>query len=89
VKTQTLRHFALACLALLACALPAAPAHAQPSQIKIVVPYTPGSGPDILSRLMANEIGRAQDPHTPSFVATGCDGSFSGLYRQLSARASL
>jgi tripartite-type tricarboxylate transporter receptor subunit TctC len=60
VRKQTLRHFAFACLALLACALPVAPAHAQPSQIKIVVPYTPGSGPDILSRLMANEIGRAQ-----------------------------
>jgi len=28
--------------------------------LKIVVPYTPGSGPDILSRLMADEIGRAQ-----------------------------
>jgi tripartite-type tricarboxylate transporter receptor subunit TctC len=54
------RHPAFACLALLACALPAPHAHAQPGQIKIVVPYTPGSGPDILSRLMANEIGRAQ-----------------------------
>ena len=60
MRKQTVRHFAFACLALLACALPVAPAHAQPSQIKIVVPYTPGSGPDILSRLMANEIGRAQ-----------------------------
>ena len=28
--------------------------------IKIIVPYTPGSGPDILSRLMADEIGRTQ-----------------------------
>jgi tripartite-type tricarboxylate transporter receptor subunit TctC len=26
------------------------------------VPYTPGSGPDILSRLMAEQIGRAQGP---------------------------
>ena len=60
MRKQTVRHFAFARLALLACALPVAPAHAQPSQIKIVVPYTPGSGPDILSRLMANEIGRAQ-----------------------------
>jgi tripartite-type tricarboxylate transporter receptor subunit TctC len=53
-------HLALACLALFACALPAPAAHAQSGQIKIVVPYTPGSGPDILSRLMANEIGGAQ-----------------------------
>jgi tripartite-type tricarboxylate transporter receptor subunit TctC len=30
--------------------------------IKIVVPYTPGSGPDILSRLMAEQIGRVQGP---------------------------
>ncbi len=30
--------------------------------IKIVVPYTPASGPDILSRLMADEIGRTQGP---------------------------
>src|SRR5713226_7181650 len=30
--------------------------------IKIVVPYPPGSGPDILSRLMAEQIGRAQGP---------------------------
>src|SRR5262249_56693824 len=30
--------------------------------IKIVVLYTPGSGPDILSRLMAEQIGRAQGP---------------------------
>src|SRR5262245_45226527 len=30
--------------------------------IKIVVPYTPGSGPDILSRLMAEQIGRGQGP---------------------------
>src|SRR6267154_4150499 len=31
-----------------------------PTTIKIVVPYPPASGPDILSRLMADEIGRAQ-----------------------------
>ena len=28
--------------------------------VKIVVPYTPGSGPDILSRLVGDQIGRAQ-----------------------------
>jgi tripartite-type tricarboxylate transporter receptor subunit TctC len=43
---------------------PLAPsAWSQPAgTIKIVVPYTPGSGPDILSRLMAEQIGRAQGP---------------------------
>jgi tripartite-type tricarboxylate transporter receptor subunit TctC len=60
VTKQARRQFAFACLALLACALPGPRALAQPGQIKIIVPYTPGSGPDILSRLMANEIGRAQ-----------------------------
>lgn len=38
-------------------------AHAQtPATVKIVVPYPPGSGPDILSRLMSEQIGRAQGP---------------------------
>ncbi len=30
--------------------------------VKIVVPYTPASGPDILARLMADQVGRAQGP---------------------------
>src|SRR5437870_5626126 len=30
--------------------------------IKIVVPYPPASGPDILSRLMAEQIGRTSGP---------------------------
>src|SRR5262249_17377957 len=34
----------------------------QARTVKIVVPYTPGSGPDILSRLMAEEVGRASGP---------------------------
>jgi tripartite-type tricarboxylate transporter receptor subunit TctC len=33
-----------------------------PTTLKIVVPFPPGSGPDILSRLMAEEIGRVQGP---------------------------
>jgi tripartite-type tricarboxylate transporter receptor subunit TctC len=33
-----------------------------PTTFKIVVPYPPASGPDILSRLMAEQIGRAQGP---------------------------
>src|ERR1700730_9600803 len=33
-----------------------------PTTIKIVVPYPPASGPDILSRLMADEVGRARGP---------------------------
>jgi tripartite-type tricarboxylate transporter receptor subunit TctC len=30
--------------------------------IKIVVPYAPGDGPDLLARLLADQIGRAQGP---------------------------
>src|SRR5256714_1769061 len=33
-----------------------------PASFKIAVPYPPASGPDILSRLMAEQIGRAQGP---------------------------
>jgi tripartite-type tricarboxylate transporter receptor subunit TctC len=49
---------------LLAATLLALHSHAACAQaartIKIVVPYTPASGPDILSRLMADQIGRVQ-----------------------------
>jgi len=42
-------------------ALLAAGASAQTSRtIRLVVPYTPASGPDIVSRLMADQVGRAQ-----------------------------
>src|SRR5262245_42211581 len=52
---------ALALSAAVLCTLLAAGASAQTSRtIRLVVPYTPASGPDILSRLMADQIGRAQ-----------------------------
>jgi tripartite-type tricarboxylate transporter receptor subunit TctC len=55
------RRAGLAC-ALLVAALPFLPGGvlAQPHTIKLIVPYPPASGPDILSRLMAEQIGRAQ-----------------------------
>jgi tripartite-type tricarboxylate transporter receptor subunit TctC len=49
----------------LACLLTFAATHhaqTQTKTIKIIVPYTPGSGPDILSRLMSQEIGNQQGP---------------------------
>ena len=51
-------------LAGLACLLIAAAgeAGAQNKTIRIIVPYTPGSGPDILSRLLSEEIGNEQGP---------------------------
>jgi tripartite-type tricarboxylate transporter receptor subunit TctC len=56
----------LAAITLVAAVLTVLAGHGAWSQaaqtIKIVVPYPPGSGPDILSRLMADEIGRAKGP---------------------------
>ena len=48
--------------ALTALLTPVAPAWAQAKAVKIVVPYTPGSGPDIISRLLGEQIGRANGP---------------------------
>ncbi|HEY6993301.1 MAG TPA: tripartite tricarboxylate transporter substrate binding protein [Xanthobacteraceae bacterium] len=54
---------AITVLAVIFAALPGNGAWSQTARtIKIVVPYPPGSGPDILSRLMAEQIGRAQGP---------------------------
>jgi tripartite-type tricarboxylate transporter receptor subunit TctC len=58
---------AAACAATAVFALAAAsapsPAVAQSSKtIKIIVPYTPGSGPDIISRLMGEQIQKAGGP---------------------------
>src|SRR5215510_3848073 len=54
---------ALALLAAALLALSGAGAFAQGARtIKIVVPYTPGSGPDILSRLMSEQIGSTHGP---------------------------
>jgi tripartite-type tricarboxylate transporter receptor subunit TctC len=53
----------IALFALLFVALSGQSAWSQtPASFKIVVPYPPASGPDILSRLMAEQIGRAQGP---------------------------
>jgi tripartite-type tricarboxylate transporter receptor subunit TctC len=57
---QWLTRLGAACLVL--CALAGNGAWAQSRSLKIVVPYAPGSGPDILSRLLAEQIGRANGP---------------------------
>jgi tripartite-type tricarboxylate transporter receptor subunit TctC len=57
---------AAACAATVVLALTSfgpSPAFAQPSKtLKIIVPYTPGSGPDIISRLMGEQIQKAGGP---------------------------
>jgi tripartite-type tricarboxylate transporter receptor subunit TctC len=50
------------CVAAVLLALAAPGAQAQTRSIRIVVPYTPGSGPDIVARLMAEQIARNQGP---------------------------
>jgi len=57
MKMLKLAGTALAATMLLTPAAP--PAWSQGKTLKIVVPYTPGSGPDIISRLLGEEIGRA------------------------------
>ena len=53
---------ACAATALIALGGSAALAQAQSKSLKIIVPYTPGSGPDIISRLLGEQIGRAGGP---------------------------
>jgi len=79
----TFRRYALT-LALLA-ALGASSAHAQPSTIKIIVPYPPASGPDILARLMAEEIGRLQGP---TMVVENRPGGGTVIGTEVVARAA-
>jgi tripartite-type tricarboxylate transporter receptor subunit TctC len=60
MQTADRNRLAMALAAAVLAAL-SAPAAAQTARnLKIVVPYPPASGPDILSRLMADHIGRAQ-----------------------------
>jgi tripartite-type tricarboxylate transporter receptor subunit TctC len=54
------RLLAAACLAASLAALSGGDVQAQGKSLKIIVPYTPGSGPDITSRLMAEAIGKMQ-----------------------------
>jgi len=61
MKSEHRSRLARALSTALLLALSAAGASAQTSRtVRLVVPYTPASGPDILSRLMADQVGRAQ-----------------------------
>jgi tripartite-type tricarboxylate transporter receptor subunit TctC len=71
----------------LACLLVAAAAHEAGSQngiIRIIVPYTPGSGPDILARLMSEEIG---NQHGPSLVVENRPGAGTVVGTEVVQRA--
>jgi tripartite-type tricarboxylate transporter receptor subunit TctC len=57
-----LKGFAAASVAALLFALAPAPAAAQSKTLKIIVPYTPASGPDIIARLLGEQIGKTGGP---------------------------
>src|SRR5262245_65078716 len=76
------RNFLIACLAALA--LSPAPVFAQSKTIKIIVPYTPGSGPDIISRLMGEQIGKAGGP---TVVVENRPGGGMTIGTEVAARA--
>ena len=57
----------------------------QPRTIKIVVPYTPGSGPDITSRLMSEHISRA---HGVNMVVENRPGAGTVIGTEAAARAA-
>jgi tripartite-type tricarboxylate transporter receptor subunit TctC len=60
-------------------------AGAQTTPVRIVVPYTPGSGPDILSRLMAEQVGRM---HGPAMVVENRPGGGTLIGTEAAARAA-
>ena len=67
-------------------ALAVPPAAAQSSRtVKIIVPYTPGSGPDIISRLLGEQIGRAQGP---TVLVENRPGAGTVLGTEAAARAA-
>jgi tripartite-type tricarboxylate transporter receptor subunit TctC len=56
-----------------------------PATVKIIIPYTPASGPDILARLMAEQIGRAQGP---TMVVENRPGGGTVIGTEAAARAA-
>ena len=72
-------------LAAAGCALSGSVAEAQRT-VKIIVPYTPASGPDILSRMMADQIGRAKN--APTVVVENRPGGGTVVGTEAAARAA-
>ena len=56
------KFLAVALFTTAALALGNATAWSQSKTLKIIVPYTPGSGPDIISRLLGEQIGKGNGP---------------------------
>jgi tripartite-type tricarboxylate transporter receptor subunit TctC len=77
--------FAAAFIAALLLACWVSAASAQTGTTKIIVPYPPGSGPDILSRLMAEQIGKA---HGATVVIENRPGGGTLIGTEAAARAA-
>jgi tripartite-type tricarboxylate transporter receptor subunit TctC len=76
-KTHAINPLAIRCLlavslACLLIAVGAHPAWTQNKTIRIIVPYTPGSGPDIISRIVSDEVG---NEHGPTMVVENHPGA--------------
>ena len=74
----------MACAAAAAIAFGTGGALAQSKTLKIIVPYTPGSGPDIISRLMGEQIAKAGGP---TVVVENRPGGFTVIGTEAAARA--
>jgi tripartite-type tricarboxylate transporter receptor subunit TctC len=75
---------AAVCAAVAVIAFGSGGALAQSKSLKIIVPYTPGSGPDIISRLLGEQIGKAGGP---TVVVENRPGGGTNIGTEAAARA--
>jgi tripartite-type tricarboxylate transporter receptor subunit TctC len=78
------KFLAVAVAASVTLALGGTGAWSQSKNAKIIVPYPPGSGPDILSRLMSEQIGRSNGP---TFVIENRPGGGTNIGTEAAMRA--
>ena len=81
---RILRTVSAVCVAAALSALGTSGAWPQATTRKIIVPYTPGSGPDILARLMAEQIGAHKGP---TMVVENRPGGGTAIGTEAAARA--
>ncbi len=81
---RMLRILSATCIAAVLSTLATPSAWPQAATRKIIVPYTPGSGPDILARLMAEQIGAHKGP---TMVVENRPGGGTAIGTEAAARA--
>jgi tripartite-type tricarboxylate transporter receptor subunit TctC len=84
-KSMKRQIVAMAALAVLCLTVGGEAVFAQSKNLKIIVPYTPGSGPDITSRLMADQIGKT---HGVNVVVENRPGAGTVLGTEAAMRAA-